>query len=228
MNSLDLYSMFMLGLLGTGHCVGMCGPLVLAFPAQAGGMGFHLAYHTGRVSTYAAIGTVLGAAGVVLEKATSCCTTGSAPILGLIQVGFSVLAAVLLLVLGLSRLNVLGEPEWLNMSSPTKIPGFGKIMRLASNRNPVGMFLMGFLMGLLPCGLSYAAFARALTARDAPAAALLVATFGIGTIPGLFLMGTGCSRFLQRYRKQSDILSGLLMFWMAGHLLLQIAKRFIG
>jgi sulfite exporter TauE/SafE len=229
MNSLDFYSMFMLGLLGTGHCIGMCGPLVLAFPSKVGGISFHLAYNSGRVAMYAAIGAALGAAGVGLEKAVGSCCLARLPFLAPIQVGFSLVAAALLLVLGLSRMNILGEPSWMSVASPTKIPGFGKLLRsIMVNKSLGGMFLIGLMMGLLPCGLSYAAFARALPSGGIVTGTLLVATFGMGTMPGMLLMGSGAGKLFQRYRKPSDIISGLLMIAMAVSLCIDAAKGIAG
>jgi sulfite exporter TauE/SafE len=76
------------------------------------------------------------------------------------------------------------------------------------------MFVLGLMLGLLPCGLSYGAFARAIPTGSVSEGALLVSAFAIGTIPGLLLLGTGASKIFQRYRKQSDILAGLLMLFM--------------
>jgi len=66
MEKVDLLGMFMLGLLGTGHCVGMCGPLVFAFPGRSGRFMSHVWYHLGRVTTYVAVGAVLGGVGALL------------------------------------------------------------------------------------------------------------------------------------------------------------------
>jgi sulfite exporter TauE/SafE len=76
------------------------------------------------------------------------------------------------------------------------------------------MFILGLMLGLLPCGLSYGAFARAIPTGSIFNGALLVLAFAFGTIPGLLLLGTGASKIFQRYRKQSDILAGLLMLFM--------------
>jgi sulfite exporter TauE/SafE len=89
------------------------------------------------------------------------------------------------------------------------------------------MFLVGLMMGLLPCGLSFAAFSRALAAGGPFSGALLVFAFALGTLPGLLLLGTGASGLARRYRKHTDILAGLLMIYMAAELALK-AWRNIG
>ena len=59
----ELTPLFLLGFLGSGHCIGMCGPLVVAFPGQSGRFSAHLCYHGGRLLTYVVIGAVMGALG---------------------------------------------------------------------------------------------------------------------------------------------------------------------
>jgi sulfite exporter TauE/SafE len=216
MADLDLYSMLMLGLVGTGHCIGMCGPLVLALPTQVGGYCSHMLYHLGRITTYSVIGAVLGAVGSGFGGAASVSVAHQFPSLALVQTGFAIFAAALLLIFGLSRLALIGEPSWMSLASPTKIPGFPRILRsIMGNRSRLGMLPIGLLMGLLPCGLSYAAFAGALPSGGCLRGMLLTAVFGLGTVPGLLLIGTGASKFAQRYRRQSDIISGFLMIGMA-------------
>ena len=77
---------------------------------------------------------------------------------------------------------------------------------------------MGFMMGLLPCGLSYGAFARALPSGGPVTGGLLVLAFGLGTLPGLLLLGTGAGRLALRFRKPLDILSGLLLLALSASL----------
>jgi sulfite exporter TauE/SafE len=215
MNEIDLYAMFMLGILGTGHCIGMCGPLIFAFPARTAKFSPHVFYHLGRTLTYVAMGGMMGAVGVALAKIAS--ATGSDPQawIARIQIGLRLLAALFLIIFGLSRLGVLAEPGWLAAASPNKIPGFRKVLKSAAlQTGQAEMFILGLMLGLLPCGLSYGAFARALPTGSIFNGALLVLAFAIGTIPGLLLLGTGASKIFQRYRKQSDILAGLLMLYM--------------
>jgi sulfite exporter TauE/SafE len=75
MGVLDLIPLFLLGLLGTGHCIGMCGPLVVAFPGRTGRYTPHFFYHLGRIVTYSGIGAVMGGIGSGLAMVSS--VTGS-------------------------------------------------------------------------------------------------------------------------------------------------------
>jgi hypothetical protein len=212
--NLDLAGMFMLGLLGSGHCIGMCGPLVFALPGKSGRFMSHVWYHLGRVVTYAALGGVLGGAGGFLAQLSGVETrTGLPGILAALRL----LAAAFLFAFGLNRLGWLPEPRWLSQVNPAKIPGFGRVLgRASGDRNGQAAFFgLGVLLGFLPCGLSYGAFAQALGAGSAATGLLLALAFALGTAPGLLMLGTGVAAFVQRYRRASDLVAGGLMLFMA-------------
>jgi hypothetical protein len=81
--------MFLLGILGTGHCIGMGGPLVIAFPARSGRFASHLYYHLGRILTYVVIGSVMGGIGAGLAE-IAVVTGGNYPVwVARIQIGVS-------------------------------------------------------------------------------------------------------------------------------------------
>ncbi|UCD77176.1 MAG: sulfite exporter TauE/SafE family protein [Desulfobacterales bacterium] len=222
MIELTLFSMFMLGLLGTGHCIGMCGPLIIGFPGRTGKLSAHLFYHLGRIVTYVVIGAAMGGIGAGLAGVAALTGGDYLAWVARIQVGFSMLAALFLMIFGLARLDIIREPGWMAVVSPDKLPGYGKIVTsAASNQGRVKLFLVGLMMGFLPCGLSFAAFSRALPAGGPFSGAILVFAFALGTIPGLLLLGTGASGLARRYQKQSDILAGLLMIYMAAELALK-------
>ncbi|MFO8083114.1 MAG: sulfite exporter TauE/SafE family protein [Desulfobacterales bacterium] len=215
MNNIDMASLFFLGLTGTGHCIGMCGPLVVAIPGQTHRVSAHLLYHLGRTITYTAVGALMGSIGVGIAGLAA--KSGADPLLlfAKIQVLFSVAAAGFLFWFGLSRLGFLQEPFWMYTASPDKIPGYQKALNLAFvQKRASGMFLIGLVMGLLPCGLSFAAFARALSAQGPFQGGVLLLSFALGTWPGLLLIGTGASSLFRKYRKHSEILSGILMIGM--------------
>ncbi len=211
--------MFMLGFLGTGHCIGMCGPLVIAFPARGGKFASHLYYHLGRIFTYVVIGSIMGGIGAGLAG-IAVATGGNYPLwVTRIQLGVSIVAALFLLSFGLARLGIIREPGWMALASPDKIPGYRKLLKSAfAGKRQAEMFLLGMMMGLLPCGLSFAAFTRALPSGSPINGAVMVFLFALGTVPGLLLLGTGASGLARRYQAHSDILAGLLMIFMAAEL----------
>ena len=219
MNDLTYFSMFMLGIFGTGHCIGMCGPLVIAFPARSGKFGSHVYYHLGRIFTYVVIGSIMGGIGAGLAEIAAE-TGGNYPVwIARIQIGVSFVAASFLLIFGLARLGIIREPGWMAMASPEKIPGYRRLLKSAFlNKRQVEMFLLGVMMGFLPCGLSFAAFARALPSASPIKGAAMVFAFALGTVPGLLLLGSGVSGFARRYQSHLDILAGLLLIFMAAEL----------
>ncbi len=210
----DLTAVFLLGLLGTGHCVGMCGPLVFAFPGQTGRVRAHLYYHAGRILTYAAVGALMGAIGVGLIRAAGAAGGDGLASVARVQVGLSAVAAAGMILFGVIRLGLIPEPAWMAAASPDRLPGFRRSLRSATDGGTAAMFPLGLLMGLLPCGLSFAAFAMALPAGGPAAGGLMLLTFGLGTLPGLMLVGVGLAGPVRRYRAASDVLSGMLMVGM--------------
>jgi sulfite exporter TauE/SafE len=210
------FSIFLLGLLGTGHCLGMCGPLVVALPGAYGKWSAHLIYHAGRLTTYALVGALLGGAGGLLVRLGG--LGGDAAVTWTIrlQTAVSALAAAGLVGLGLMRLGLLTEPRWLTSLGPRTIPGAGLALRKSLNReNRLWLFCMGLILGLLPCGLSYAAFTQALASRRMASGAGLALIFGLGTLPGLLALGSGFGALWRRFQPQAEMVSGLLMIGMA-------------
>lgn len=172
---MDLWTAFGLGLVGSLHCVGMCGPLALALPVPAGGKASFIAgrlmYHAGRLITYGGLGLVAGWVGksmvvIGLQNWVSI-ALGVLLLAGLI---FSrPLSRMLPVALGVQRLK-----HW--MSS------------WLQRRSMLSLGVLGLLNGLLPCGLVYAAFAGAAAAGTLEAAVGYMVVFGLGTVPLMFVM----------------------------------------
>ena len=221
MQTATLSSMFLLGLLGTGHCVGMCGPLILALPGRERSWVPHLLYHAGRVNTYVFFGAVLGGIGQVLQ-------IGGEKYLDLavwIQLFMTLFSSLFLLWFGMSRLGFLRSPAWMKTATPGMIPGFRMLQKeLTGVRGWFSYYLLGVLFGFLPCGLSYAAFAVALSSSHFLKGALWVLVFALGTVPGLLFVGVSASKVFQKYREVSDLVAGMIMVGMAIHLSLNMLQ----
>ena len=205
-----LYSAFLLGLLGSLHCVGMCGPIALALPNASKGWGAvagALLYNLGRILTYLLLGLIIGAFGRGLFLAG-------------VQSWFSVILGILLIVVAILSLNV-----------ETYIKRFPPVQRLQNwvSRSMAKLlrreglqinFLIGALNGLLPCGLVYVAIAGAVLSDTWMQSALYMGGFGAGTLPlmlGTALAGQFISlNWRQRLRRLSPILLGLFgLYFMA-------------
>ncbi len=209
----DLFSLFLLGLFGSAHCLGMCGPLVLAIPTGSSRLLPHLLYNLGRITTYTLIGIFLGAVGNTVAR-----LSGTSPLMLLnrAEIILSFFSALLLLWLGLLRLTRLREPAWMRGLMPTRIPGFTAVRDgVMLDRSPAACYLFGVLLGFLPCGLSYGAFGVALATGSPWRGGLDTLAFGLGTLPGLLLLGTAASGIVKNHRRLFDILAGALMIAMA-------------
>lgn len=173
-----LWTAFMLGLAGSLHCAGMCGPLALALPhpgrGMAGFVGGRLLYQVGRVTTYIGMGLVFGLVGRSLALAG-------------VQRWVSIAAGLLIL----SGLLVAG---WSGVAAPltswvNRVKG---ILGVLLKRRTMGsLALLGLVNGLLPCGLVYAACAGAAATGDAWGGMAYMAVFGLGTVP--MMLGLGLS-----------------------------------
>ncbi|HRT58303.1 MAG TPA: sulfite exporter TauE/SafE family protein [Candidatus Paceibacterota bacterium] len=167
---MDLWTGFALGLVGSLHCAGMCGPLALALPGggagAAGYLGGRMAYNAGRTVTYCGMGLVFGGVGQTL---------GMAGVQRWVSIGLG-----LLLLAGLvgSRRLSLWQPA-------TRLVGRLKsaMAGLLRQRSVVSLGVLGLLNGLLPCGLVYVALAGATATGSMLAGVQYMALFGLGTTP---------------------------------------------
>ncbi len=216
----QLSPLFLLGLLGSAHCLGMCGPLVLIIPEGKSRILSQLLYNLGRISTYTLIGAFLGLLGAGIADISSQAGRDPLVLFGKIQLLFSFLAAAFLFWFGLIRLSICREPAIMQKAMPSRIPGFKSIHSgVVADRSVAACYLFGVLLGFLPCGLSYGAFAMALAAGDPVWGGLATLAFGLGTLPALFLLGTGASGIVRKHRKIFDLLAGMVMLFLAISLL---------
>ncbi|MFO1487682.1 MAG: sulfite exporter TauE/SafE family protein [Verrucomicrobiota bacterium] len=167
---MELWTAFILGLVGSLHCAGMCGPLALALPATGrSALSFtasRLAYNLGRVLTYCLMGIVFGLVGKTL-------------LLAGVQRWMSI-------ALGLALLGGLFLSRKISLLKPTTaLVGFlkARMGALLRERSFTALATLGMLNGLLPCGLVYVAAAGATVAESLPQSVLYMAAFGAGTVP---------------------------------------------
>ena len=176
---MELWSAFTIGLFGSLHCLGMCGPIAMALPFQAASrrktIWNALLYNLGRVISYALLGIIPGIMGYSLYLAG-------------LQQGLSILTGILLIFSLLFSIN-LEYKIW-------QIQGFKRIGEFIQKelgkrlqtRGQQTFLTAGLLNGFLPCGLVYLAFAGAFTQTKIIDSILYMATFGLGTIPMMLAM----------------------------------------
>jgi sulfite exporter TauE/SafE len=173
---MEPWTAFVVGLVGSLHCVGMCGPIALALPqgfgSRMGILGSRLLYNFGRVITYALLGAVLGLIGFGASLAGW-------------QRGLSLGLGIMLILLAVLQIG------WLRRFLPRTgftpfenllKKAFGRLMRRGSFS---ALFGIGLLNGFLPCGLVYLALAGAVSTGSPELGALYMVLFGLGTVPAM-------------------------------------------
>ncbi len=169
---------FMMGILGSFHCVGMCGPLALSLPLKSENRfaKFYgaLLYNSGRIVTYSLFGLLFGAIGKTV--AVFGFQQWLSVILGILIIAFVILP---------KKMNVLQKGNaglWFYERTRAAL---GKLF---IQRTDGSLFLIGLLNGLLPCGLVYMAAAGAVATGDISSSVLFMAFFGLGTLPVMWMV----------------------------------------
>lgn len=198
---LGLTTAFMVGLLGSVHCIGMCGGIVGVMGAgsgssRAGRMMNLLAYNTGRIASYGVAGLVAGLAG---SHAFDLFPFERVAEVGLLVSGSFMILLGLYLAdwwRGLARLESIGGRLWTKVQPLTR--------RFIPVRSVFQAFPLGLLWGWLPCGLVYATLVWALFTADPLYSMLIMVFFGLGTLPMLLSMG-GLADRLSDARKHPSV-----------------------
>lgn len=183
----DYYLAFTTGLLGGfGHCIGMCGPIVASFawkhPVTGGSPApgqwtRQLQYHSGRIATYTLVGAAMGLSGSFVNVAAHLAGAQNVVALG---------AGIMMVLMGFSIVGLWGGASLLERHNSAALSAARKVISLpVAIRYPV----LGLVLGLLPCGLSYTVFIAAAGAGGAFPGALLSLLFGLGTLPAVLLFG---------------------------------------
>jgi sulfite exporter TauE/SafE len=173
-----IWSAFIVGLFGSLHCVGMCGPIALALPFRSTNqwqtIGNILLYNSGRVLTYATLGIAIGFLGQTIAMAG-------------MQIYVSIALGALLIIAAIFSINL--ESKFLKIGPVYRLNNWvKKRMAILLQQNKLQtLFGLGMLNGLLPCGLVYLAIVGAVGVGSALHGAAYMALFGAGTVPLLLL-----------------------------------------
>jgi sulfite exporter TauE/SafE len=223
----DFIAPLLIGLVGSLHCLGMCGPLVMAYslyintPEQDGvidapvlwlkGISHHAAFHLGRLVTYGLLGGLVAGFVHLTEFNQFFAGLRSTLTLG---------GGILMVLFGLILLKVL---PFSFFSLPSFGPGsfFGKLFPpLFRSQHIASKMALGLAVGFLPCMLSWAMVIKAATTQSLFAGLLTMVSFGLGTVPALFLTGLSASllslkiRFLgERVAAASVIAMGIILIF---------------
>jgi hypothetical protein len=190
---MDFITPLTIGLIGSFHCIGMCGPIVVALPLKKHNLISKITgailYNSGRVLTYSVIGILFGLLGRGISLA-----------------GFQQWTSVLLgIAMIISVLFPFFFREKITIGS--LFSGFAarlivRLKKLFTDRSFSSLLMIGILNGLLPCGLVYVAIAGAISSGTVLTGALFMMLFGIGTIPLLMLATLASDAIGQRIRSK--------------------------
>jgi len=234
---LNLFPVFLIGLLGGVHCVGMCGGIVSAFSvaapsrrkfplpvtttgasaaslstsATAGTAVRVLSYNAGRIASYAIAGAIAGGAA---QGARTLTALSSIEIAGYWLANLMLVALGLYLMgawSGLTRLESAGQVLWRRVQLLVK--------HVVPMDSAGKAFALGGLWGWVPCGMVYSVLLTAMMAGSAAAGAAVMLAFGLGTLPTLLGLGLLGTRLRDWHRKRAvRLAAGLLVlaFGMLG------------
>jgi sulfite exporter TauE/SafE len=203
---------FLMGLLGSVHCIGMCGPLVMALPISQKSNLQKIAaislYHFGKITSYAFLGVLFGLFGSQL------------PLFGLQQNLSMVIGVIMLLyvlyvfVLKSKRIHLAG----IKHLNQLIVKGLGYFLK---SKSPISFLWIGMLNGLLPCGMIYIALSSALATQHVIEGGLLMAFFGLGTMPALIMVTIGGLFMNFNYRRKIQKLLPVFILGMGLLLILR-------
>ena len=174
------------GLLGSAHCLGMCGPFALAIgsaaPAWRTNLARQLCYSAGRIFTYAVLGAAAAFVGLRMARAVEPWTNMPAIL--------AIAAGAMLVVQGLLAAGVLKKR---GVGTGAGCPGAAGFRSLLEARGLGDAFLAGLFTGLLPCGLLYGMLALAASTHEVVRGLGTMVVFGLGTVPAMVAAGLGGS-----------------------------------
>jgi len=195
--SSDLLLLFVASVLGSAHCVGMCGPYVAICAARLAPQGASAAscflvrmlFNAGRVATYVVIGWVAGSFGQI---ATAAALPLGLP--GAVAIGAGLVAGMFALVL----MGVLKDPARMLARAGLDVMIRGGLLRAFKAPGLLAPVFLGSLQGAFPCAMVYAAASRAATAGNATKGAMTMLVFGLGTVPAIFALSTLPAALMRR------------------------------
>lgn len=190
----QIFAATALGFLGSAHCAGMCGGFFVL--AGKGRLNLQLQYLVGKTLSYAAVGLIAGLLGA-----------GAGLILPFRSV-LSVAIGILLIGIGLSWTGLAPTTRHFAKLQMHVARFFGKILQRSGQGAP---FFVGLANGLLPCGLLYGGLGLALSTADPLLATATMASFGLGTIPGLVIFGIAAKKLSQPFGRHAHLAGGILM-----------------
>ena len=202
---MDLITPLTIGLIGSFHCIGMCGPIVVALPLKNHNLVSKIAgtilYNSGRVVTYSILGILFGLLGRGIHMAG-------------FQQWTSILLGVAMIVSVLFPFFFREKITIGNLFSGFAARLILRLKKLFTDRSYFSLLMIGLLNGLLPCGLVYVAIAGAINSGTVLTGALFMMLFGIGTIPLLLIATLASDAIGQRVRSKMQRVVPYFVFFL--------------
>lgn len=197
---------FMAGVLGSGHCLGMCGALVSGYFMKSGRSRSYFpyfAYQLARIFVYTMVGFAAAALGVVLV---------SSGVFGKVQ---SILQMFIGAVVIILALGILG---WLPFQGSVRLIPMDALRKgyaASRTKGPIlGAMIAGLLNGLMPCPLTFAMAVKATSAATIREGGLLMLTFGAGTLPTMLFVSVAFGKMSAHFRGLMLKFAALIMIVM--------------
>ena len=205
---------FSLGLVGSLHCIQMCGPIVLSYslplgkaPRTTQGLA-HLSYNLGRTITYAALGALAGVVGGTIQNLSG------------YKNAATVLAGALMMIAGILMSGLFTKSDLIQVNAfrPGSLiaRATGSVLKSTTPGSKLGL---GLILGFLPCGLVYAALLKAAETADPAAGAITMFAFGTGTAGALVAMGLFSSTIGRWLGKWSNRIATVTVILMGAYLM---------
>ncbi len=190
---MDFITPLTIGLIGSFHCIGMCGPIVVALPLKKHNLISKISgavlYNSGRVITYSILGILFGLLGQGIQMAGFQQWTS-------ILLGAAMIISVLFPFFFREKITI-G-----NLFTGFSARLITRLRKLFTDRSYFSLLMIGLLNGLLPCGLVYVAIAGAIGSGTVLNGAIFMMLFGIGTIPLLLVATLASDAIGQRVRSK--------------------------
>ena len=232
---LELFAPFIIGFVGSGHCLGMCGPLILAYslhikrdqgqvnvegasPTDTG-LFHHLTFHFGRLLSYG----LLGASAAALFH-----FAGLSKFFINLRGGITFFGGILMIFLGVVLLKIVPLPSSFSLLSTSTASLSKRLFPAPFRSQRLGSKMaLGIAAGFLPCGLSWSMIVKAATTQDITEGFFTMVAFGLGTLPILFLTGFSASFLSLKIRILGEKVAALSVIVMGLILVFKGARTFV-
>ncbi len=202
---------FLMGLLGSAHCIGMCGPLVMSLPISKKNTIEKIfstsLYHIGKLVSYGTLGVIMGLFGKQFFIYNA-------------QQHISIIIGIIMLTYVAWVFVIKSKKSFAPLRFIQK-PVLDGLRRLFRSEHIGSFFLIGFLNGLLPCGMVYLALTSSMATGSALNAGLFMLFFGLGTLPALLMVALGGQYMGHIFRKKLQSLLPFFIFTMGVLLILR-------